>query len=90
MRGLTLRGSGARGEDFDSGIYVEKGADRPVIEGNNVEGNLFGIVLHGCNDAVVRNNDIANRNDLWLNDRGNGIHVWNNIINRGEPRQRRS
>jgi len=78
VRGLTLRGSGARGEDFDSGIYVEKGADRPVIEDNHVEGNLFGIVLHGCRDAVVRNNDIANRNDLWLNDRGNGIHVWNN------------
>jgi nitrous oxidase accessory protein len=78
VRGLTLRGSGARGEKFDSGIYVEKGADRPVIEDNHVEGNLFGIVLHGCRDAVVRNNDIANRNDLWLNDRGNGIHVWDN------------
>jgi len=78
VRGLTLRGSGIRGEEFDSGIYVEKGADRPVIEGNHVEGNLFGIVLHGCNDAVARNNVIANRNDLWLNDRGNGIHVWNN------------
>jgi len=78
VRGLTARGSGTRGEDFDSGIYVEKGADRPRIEGNYVEGNLFGIVLHGCRDAVVRNNEIANRNDLWLNDRGNGIHVWNN------------
>ncbi len=78
VRGLTLRGSGSRGEDFDSGIYVEKGADRPLIENNHLEGNLFGIVLHGCHDAIVRNNTIANRNDLWLNDRGNGIHVWNN------------
>lgn len=77
VRGLKLKGSGVKGEDFDSGIYIEKGADRPVIEGNSVEGNLFGIVLHGCNDAVVRNNQIANRNDLWLNDRGNGVHVWN-------------
>ena len=25
----------------------------------------------------MRNNRIASRNDLWLNDRGNGIHVWN-------------
>ena len=35
-----------------------------------------------CSTAVtrpsVRNNRIANRSDLWLNDRGNGIHVWNN------------
>jgi nitrous oxidase accessory protein len=78
VRGLTVRNSGTKGENFDSGIYIEQGADRPLIENNVLQGNLFGIVLHGCKDAVVRNNKIANRNDLWLNDRGNGIHVWNN------------
>jgi nitrous oxidase accessory protein len=78
VRGVTVRHSGTKGENFDSGIYIEQGADGPVIENNVLEGNLFGIVLHGCHDAVVRNNRIANRNDLWLNDRGNGIHVWNN------------
>ncbi len=78
VRGLTLKGSGPKGENFDSGIYVEQGADRPRLENNVLEGNLFGIVLHGCKGAVVRNNQIANRSDLWLNDRGNGIHVWNN------------
>jgi len=78
VRGLTIRHSGPKGENFDSGIYIEKGADAPVIENNVLEENLFGIVLHGCQDAVVRGNRIANRNDLWLNDRGNGIHVWNN------------
>jgi len=78
IRGLTIRNSGTQNENFDSGIYVEQGADRPVIENNVVEGNLFGIVLHGCQNAVVRDNRIANRNDLWLDDRGNGIHVWNN------------
>ena len=36
------------------------------------------MVLHGCKKAVVRNNRIANRADLWRNDRGNGIHIWNN------------
>ena len=78
VRGLTLRNSGIKGENFDSGLYIEQGADRPVIENNVLQGNLFGIVLHGCANATVRNNRIANRNDLWLNDRGNGIHVWNN------------
>lgn len=77
VRGLTLRNSGKRGENFDSAIYIEQGADRPVIESNVLEGNLFGIVLHGCKQATVRNNRISNRSDLWLNDRGNGIHVWN-------------
>lgn len=78
VRGLTIRGSGKQGENFDSGIYVEQGADAATIENNTLEGNLFGIVLHGSNNATVRHNRIANRSDLWLNDRGNGIHVWNN------------
>lgn len=78
VRGLAVRNSGTLGENFDSGIYLEQGADRATIEGNSVEENLFGIVLHGTNDVKVRNNTIRNRNDLWLNDRGNGIHVWNN------------
>lgn len=77
VRGLTVRGSGKKGEDFDSGIFIKKGADDVVIENNDVEGNLFGIVLHGCKGARVLNNRIANRSDLWLNDRGNGIHIWN-------------
>lgn len=76
--GLTVRGSGKKGEALDSGIYLEKGADGVRVEGNVLEGNLFGIVLHGCKDAIVRNNRIANRDDLWVNDRGNGIHTWNN------------
>ena len=77
VRGLTIRGSGKHGENFDSGVYIEQSADAPSIENNVLEGNLFGIVLHGCKNAIVRDNRIANRSDLWLNDRGNGIHVWN-------------
>jgi len=84
VRGLTIRGSGKKGEDFDSGIYVEKGSDDVTIENNHLDGNLFGIVLHGCNRAIARGNQIANRSDLWLNDRGNGIHIWNNIGSRVE------
>jgi nitrous oxidase accessory protein len=78
VSGLTIRGSGKKGEDFDSGIYIEQGADGVIAENNTLEGNLFGIVLHGCKNAVVRSNRIANRADIWLNDRGNGIHIWNN------------
>ena len=78
IRGLLIRGSGTQGENFDSGIYLEQGADRATIENNRLEGNLFGIVLHGTKSATVRNNMISNRSDLWPNDRGNGIHIWNN------------
>ena len=78
IRGLTIRGSGTKGENFDSGVYIEQGADGVIVEGNTFENNLFGVVLHGSKNAIVRNNKIANRSDLWLNDRGNGIHIWNN------------
>lgn len=77
VRGLTVRGSGINGETIDSGIYAEQGADRPVIENNTVDGNLFGIVIHGARQAQVRGNLVRNRTDLWLNDRGNGLHIWN-------------
>jgi len=78
VSGLTIRGSGKRGENFDSGIYIEQGSDGARIEDNVLDGNLFGVVLHGSKNAVVRGNRIANRSDLWPNDRGNGIHIWNN------------
>lgn len=78
LRGFSVRHSGTEGAQLDSGIYVAQGADRPNIENITLTDNLFGIVLHGCKNATVRNNIIANRSDLWLNDRGNGIHIWNN------------
>ncbi len=84
VRGLTIRGSGKKGEDFDSGVYVEKGSDDVTVERNKLEANLFGIVLHGSNRAIARGNRIANRSDLWLNDRGNGIHIWSNTGSRVE------
>jgi nitrous oxidase accessory protein len=77
IRGVTIRNSGTKGEDYDSGIYMEQGADRPIVENNRLENNLFGIVVHGPHKAIVRDNRIVGRSDLWLNDRGNGIHVWN-------------
>jgi nitrous oxidase accessory protein len=78
LRNLHVEGSGTNSTGTDAGIYVEQHADNPIIEGNWLEGNLFGISLHGPKHAIVRENTIANRNDLWLNNRGNGIHMWNN------------
>jgi nitrous oxidase accessory protein len=78
ISGLTITGSGKTSDGTEGGIYVEQGADDPVIEHNVLQGNLFGISLHGPKRAIVRFNTIANRNDVWLNNRGNGIHAWNN------------
>lgn len=77
IRDLTIRNSGSRAIDYDSAILVEQGADRFTAEGNTLTENLFGIVLHGANSAVVRDNRISGRIDPYETDRGNGIHLWN-------------
>ncbi|MBF0273269.1 MAG: nitrous oxide reductase family maturation protein NosD [Magnetococcales bacterium] len=77
VRGLTLTGSGTVDTDLDGGVLVVKGGDRAVIEDNRILGNLYGVAIQGAQKVVVRHNRIANRDDLWINDRGNGINIWN-------------
>ena len=42
IRGVTIRGSGHDLQTMDSGIFLEKIAERAVVEDNRFEGNLFG------------------------------------------------
>jgi nitrous oxidase accessory protein len=84
IRGLTVRNSGIRQEEIDSGIFADKGGDRAVIEGNRLENNLFGVSLRGAADAVARHNIIVGRQDLRVNDRGDGISVWSALGSRAE------
>jgi nitrous oxidase accessory protein len=77
VRGLTVRDSGARLDTQDSGIFVDKAGDRALIEDNVLEHNLIGIYFWGPDDAVARNNRITGRSDLRMNERGNGIQLWN-------------
>lgn len=77
VRGLVIRGSGTSLATEDAGVYVEKAATKAVVEGNVLEGNLFGVFLKGSAEAVVRDNRIEGRQDLRMSERGNGVHVWN-------------
>ncbi|HXP96469.1 MAG TPA: nitrous oxide reductase family maturation protein NosD, partial [Telmatospirillum sp.] len=79
IRGLTVRNSGIRQEDIDSGIFADKGGDRALIEDNFLENNEFSISMRGAAQAVARHNVIRGRQDLRVNDRGDGISVWNAI-----------
>ncbi|MBF0461662.1 MAG: nitrous oxide reductase family maturation protein NosD [Magnetococcales bacterium] len=76
VRGLTCTGSGKVETALDSGILVTHAADGAVLEDNQVVGNLYGIAIQGAQRVVVRHNRIANRNEGWLNDLGNGINIW--------------
>lgn len=77
IRGLTIRGSGRDPEKMDAGVFVEKTATRALVEGNKIEGNLYGIYLHGAEDSVARKNEITGIEEGRVNEAGNGISVWN-------------
>jgi nitrous oxidase accessory protein len=77
VRGITVRGSGTDAEAMDSGIFVEKTAKGAVVERNRIDGNLFGIYLHGAENAVARANTIIGLREGRVNEAGNGVAVWN-------------
>ncbi|MDR9484234.1 MAG: nitrous oxide reductase family maturation protein NosD [Sediminimonas sp.] len=77
VRGLEISGSGSDHQTIDSGVQLTKTARRAVIEDNRILGNLYGVDIHGANDSIVRGNTIVGRRDHRMNDRGNGVYVWN-------------
>ena len=77
IRGLTLTGSGLSHETLDAGVKLTKTAHRAIVRDNRILNNLTGVDVHGARDALVANNLIEGRQDLRMNERGNGIYVWN-------------
>ncbi|HRN85158.1 MAG TPA: nitrous oxide reductase family maturation protein NosD [Hyphomicrobium sp.] len=77
VRGLTVRGSGRDLEAMDAGVFVQQSATEALVEGNRLEGNLYGVYLHGAEDAVARGNVIVGLQDGRVNEAGNGVSVWN-------------
>lgn len=77
VQNLTVIGSGSSHETIDSGIKMTKTAKAPIVRGNVLLGNLYGIDIHGAKDALVAKNRIEGRLDRHMNQRGNGVYVWN-------------
>jgi nitrous oxidase accessory protein len=77
VRGLTIRGSGMDLERTDSGVFMEKSASRALVEGNRIESNLYGVYVHGAEDALVQKNTIIGIKEAGrINESGNGVSVW--------------
>lgn len=74
---LVIRNSGRDGAAMDSGVFLEETAVRATVSGNRLEGNLFGVYVHGAAGAVVQENEIAGLTDIRRNEAGNGVSVWN-------------
>lgn len=77
LAGFTVTGSGDHNEDLDAGIKILKGADRVRVEGVTLDDNMHGIDVHGGRDAQIIGNHITGRQNPQMNQRGNGIYVWN-------------
>jgi nitrous oxidase accessory protein len=77
VRGLIIRGSGKDLETMDAGVFVEQAATGALVENNRIEGNLYGIYLHGAENSIARSNIIIGLREGRLNEAGNGVSVWN-------------
>ena len=77
LRGLTVQGSGSGGGGLDAGITLTKKADGSTVEDSLVLGNLIGIDIHGPQNVTISGNIIEGRQSGRMNDRGNGVYVWN-------------
>ncbi|MEI2385265.1 nitrous oxide reductase family maturation protein NosD [Breoghania sp. JC706] len=77
VENLTITGSGLSNETLDSGVKLVKGVKRAVVRDNRLLNNLVGVDVHGAIGATVSGNLIEGRRDLRMNERGNGIYVWN-------------
>ncbi|WP_448191461.1 nitrous oxide reductase family maturation protein NosD [Azospirillum sp. sgz301742] len=77
VRRLEIRNSGLDLEAQNSGIFLDKTATGAVVELNRVEDNLIGVYVWGAANSAVRRNTIVGRKDIRVNQRGNGVQVWN-------------
>ncbi len=77
IKGLIIQHSGNVLEDEDSGIFITDKGDRTIIEANHLEHNQIGVYLKGPESVVVSNNVIIGSQFHRVNDRGNGVYLWN-------------
>lgn len=77
IKGLNIQHSGSVLEDEDSGVFITDKGDRTRIEDNHLENNQIGIYLKGPESVVVSNNVIIGSQFHRVNDRGNGVYLWN-------------
>lgn len=77
IKNLQIQNSGNKPVSEDSGIFVTREAKNVIINNNYLQNNLIGIYLKGAKSAQVRNNTIIGSQFHRINDRGNGVYLWN-------------
>ncbi|KAB6715530.1 MULTISPECIES: nitrous oxide reductase family maturation protein NosD [Roseobacteraceae] len=77
IQSLTLINSGRVHEPGDAGVKLTQKARGAQVLNNDLKGNLIGVDIHGARDALVQDNRIEGLQLSRMNDRGNGVYVWN-------------
>ena len=77
IQGLTIENSGDQLSTEDSGIFLTKESINSIIHNNFLRNNLIGVYLKGSENVIIRNNIISGRRYQHVNDRGNGVQIWN-------------
>lgn len=77
VKGLSIQHSGNDLNTEDSAIFVTDKGDNALIKSNYFQGNLIGIYLKGPDSAIVDSNLIIGSQFHRVNDRGNGVYLWN-------------
>ncbi|WP_425073356.1 nitrous oxide reductase family maturation protein NosD [Sagittula sp. S175] len=77
VRRLAVTNSGRSHDAIDAGVKLTKRARGARVMDNTLTGNLVGVDIHGARDALVKGNRIEGLRLPRMNDRGNGIYVWN-------------
>jgi len=77
LRGLTITGSGLTLASEDAAVFLTERATGARVEGNVIDDNLIGVYVKGTRNALIRGNRIRGRRDLRVNERGNGVQIWN-------------
>ncbi|MDA3870266.1 MAG: nitrous oxide reductase family maturation protein NosD, partial [Gammaproteobacteria bacterium] len=77
IKNINIQYSGTNLVTEDSGVFITEEGDRARIENNKLNNNQIGIYLKGPDSARVRNNVIIGSQYHRVNDRGNGVYLWN-------------
>ncbi len=76
VEGLTVRNSGTDASRSDSGIFLAQAAADVRLLHNRITHCWFGIWVHGSPRPVLIGNRIEGLKAMRVNDRGDGIHLW--------------
>ncbi|NIR60425.1 MAG: nitrous oxide reductase family maturation protein NosD, partial [Gammaproteobacteria bacterium] len=74
LLGLRVDGSGSRFDQLDAAVRV--GADGVRVEGVEVTGALFGILVEQARRVTLRGNEVEGDASAPLGMRGDGIRLW--------------